>query len=388
VTRLSRRAGLAALMAAALPSWPTLGAPTGRRLSVAVGDSLAAAVAAAQDGDAIELEAGVHRAQAAVVLQRRLRLHAVGGTAVLQAQGAHAEGKALLVLRDGDFEIEGLEFRGARVPAGNGAGIRFERGRLALRRCRFFDNEMGLLSSNLGDTDLSVEDCEFGQAPRHEGLLHHLLYVGRMRSLRLTGSRFNGGWRGDLVKSRAAYNWIEGNRLIDGDEGEASYELDLPNGGQAWVIGNVFGQGPRPQNPALLSFGAEGQPHARSALRVAHNSFVNEAGQPALFVRHWTERLDPGAAPPLCVNNLLLGTAAESAWPAGDGNVWRALEELDRERWPQRVALRAGVAPLPGVAAAPVVDDQALAPAHEPADPLGLRALAAPAQWRPGAFQS
>jgi hypothetical protein len=158
----------------------------------------------------------------------------------------------------------------------------------------------------------------------------------------------------------------------------------------AWVIANVFGQGRHPQNPTLLAFGAEGQPHERSALRVAHNSFVNEAAQPALFVRHWTERLGAGVVAPLCINNLLLGAAAaaEPAWPPGDGNVWRALDELDREHWPRRVALRADAPPLPSVAAAPTADGRSLRPTHEPADPLGLRALAAPHLWRPGAFQS
>jgi hypothetical protein len=48
---------------------------------------------------------------------------------VLHADGLHAEGKALVVVRGGRRpRVENIEFRGARVPHGNGAGIRFERG--------------------------------------------------------------------------------------------------------------------------------------------------------------------------------------------------------------------------------------------------------------------
>jgi hypothetical protein len=48
---------------------------------------------------------------------------------VLLAAGHSAEDKAILVVRNGEVRIENIEFRGTRVPDGNGAGIRFERGR-------------------------------------------------------------------------------------------------------------------------------------------------------------------------------------------------------------------------------------------------------------------
>ena len=44
---------------------------------------------------------------------------------------------SVYVLRSGSFDVENVAFEGARVPDLNGAGIRFERGRLTLRRCRF-----------------------------------------------------------------------------------------------------------------------------------------------------------------------------------------------------------------------------------------------------------
>jgi hypothetical protein len=350
------------------------------------GDRLQEAVAAARDGDTLELEAGEHLAQAAVISQRELTLRGAGGRAVLRAEGAQAEGKALLVVRGGQVLIENLEFHGARVPDSNGAGIRFERGSLTLRRCAFFDNEMGLLSSNSADADLVIEDCEFGRAPRHEGPLHHLLYAGTLRSLTLSGSRFSGGWRGHLLKSRAARNLIVCNQFVDGDNGEASYEIDLPNAGLAWVVGNVLDQGPRPQNLALLAYGAEGRLHPDCALFVAHNSFVNRADAPGAFVRHWPERLPAGSVVDLR-NNLMLGAAVDGSWGrADDGNVWRPLAELDRSAR-DGVRLLPTAAALPWVAAAGSGRGRSLRPTHEITFPVGQRPLAARDRWRPGALQ-
>ena len=320
-----RRRALAGLLALPLATWATPLQAQGRTLAVARGERLDRAVAAAADGDTIELEAGDHHAQTALVLQHRLVLCCPAGRAVLHADGAHAEGKALIVVRQGDVRIEGLEFRGARVPDGNGAGIRFERGRLQLLRCRFIDNENGVLTSNLPGAELRIEECEFGLAPRHPGSLHHLLYVGRIARLRVERSRFSGGWRGHLLKSRAAHNEILCNHLADGDQGEASYEIDLPNAGQAWVLGNVIAQGPRPQNHALLAYGAEGPMHAESRLIVAHNHFVNESGAPAAFIRSWPARLPAGAAMRI-EHNRFYGAADAQSWGRSeDGNRLLAL---------------------------------------------------------------
>lgn len=326
---MRRRSLLAAAVAAPIAACSTHqeAVGTGRTLRVAPGDSLARAVAAARDGDTLALLAGVHAGQAAVITQGRLTLRGEGGKAVLLAAGAEAEGKALIVVRHGDVRIEDLEFRGTRVANGNGAGIRFEGGKLALRRCGFFDNEMGLLSANVADGELSIEDCEFGAAPRHAGLLHHLLYVGRMARLSLTGSRFSGGWRGHLVKSRAAVNHIRCNQLVDGATGGASYLVDLPNGGQCWLQGNVLAQGPGTQNVALVAWGAEAQAHPASHLVVTHNHFLNDAEAPAAFVRSWPERLPTDASLRLA-NNLFVGAAIDGSWGRPeDGNRWRPLTD-------------------------------------------------------------
>jgi hypothetical protein len=260
----------------------------------------------AADGDTIEVLPGEYRGDVAVITQRQLTIRGIGQRPVFSADGRDAEGKAIWVVRDGDIRVENLEFRGARVADGNGAGIRFERGRLHLLRCAFFDNEMGLLSGNVENAELRVEDCEFGAAPQHAGSLHHLLYVGRIGRFILTGSRLHGGWRGHLLKSRARESTIAHNRIDDGAEGQASYEIDLPNGGLARVVGNVVGQSPRTENAVLVAYGAEGAAWPGSALVMVHNRLINRLPEGGQFLKVWPERL-PAGTPVWLVRNLTAG---------------------------------------------------------------------------------
>ena len=306
---------------AALVAHPALADGRQRTLRVGPGEvlgTLRSAVAEAREGDTIELSPGEYRGDVAVVTQPRLTIRGLGAGAVFHADGRDAEGKAILVVRGQDVMVENCEFRGARVPSGNGAGIRFERGRLLVRRCRFFDNEMGLLAANDPSQELAVEDCEFGEAPHHEGLLHHLLYVGAIGAFTLTGSRFGQGWRGHLVKTRALRNRILYNRLDDGLTGEASYELEFPNGGDNLVVGNLIVQSPLSQNPAILSMGAEAHDGMTGSLVLAHNTFVNHGGSEGRFVHLWADRLR-GDTPVRMADNLFVGPGQLDLPAAADG---------------------------------------------------------------------
>lgn len=289
-------------------------------LRVAPGESLAAALRQARNGDTVLLLGGVHRAQAGVIEHARLRLRGEDG-AVLLAEGAHAEGKALLVVRGGEVHIGGIEFRGARVPDGNGAGIRHERGRLVLQDCGFFDNELGLLTSNDGAAEIELERCRFAEVPRKATPGYtHLLYVGRIARARVAHCHFGAGRHGHLLKSRARENLIVANRLgtVAGGGGEASYEVDLPEGGLAEVRGNVLVQGPAGGNAVMLAFGAEGEggaprPHR---LQLLGNSFVQLAGGAGRAVRVHADRLASAVAVD-ARDNLYLG-ALQVAPPFDD----------------------------------------------------------------------
>jgi hypothetical protein len=262
--------------------------------------TIATAAALAKDGDTIEIEAGDYPGDVAVWKQDRLVIRGIGGRVRLVAGGASAEGKAIWVVRGGRITIDNIEFTGARVPDRNGAGIRFEKGHLVVRNCRFLDNENGILTGG-GNLDLEIENSEFGHNGAGDGYSHNL-YVGAIRKLRVTGSYFHHARVGHLLKSRAAENHILYNRLTDESQGRASYELEFPNGGLAYVIGNLIEQSATTENPNIVSFGAEGYKHPTNELYLINNTLIDNLPQSGFFLA-----AKPGFQVVKAYNNLLLG---------------------------------------------------------------------------------
>ena len=352
--RVGRRA---LLLGAASSPWArarTLQAPAaaeGRVLTVgpsAPFKELAAALAAARDGDRIDIFPGTYRGQVAEV-KGRLHLRGLGAGAVFQAPGRLAADTGILVVH-GDVTVENMGFSGARRAYGNGAGIRFMQGRLDVRNCHFSDNEMGLLGSDHPQAELRVVDSVFQAAPRHRGQLHHLLYASTMARLEVQGCRFEGGWRGHLIKSRARENIIRYNLLRDGARGEASYELELAEGGHNVVLGNVIVQAPGTQNRSIVAVGYNAKPQLTHSLVFAYNTVVNQAWWPARFLRLWDHNM-PQAQVLTAAHNLFVGRGdarLPRSLDAG-GNVHLALDQLE-----DPAADRYG--PRQGCMAAPTAD--------------------------------
>lgn len=314
---LSRRSVMAAALLLPLAGRGQVLAGTTWRVGPgALISRMADAVRLAADGDTIEVLAGDHGGDVVVITQRQLTIVGIGEQPVFDAGGRHAEGKAIWVVRNGDLRIENIGFRGARVPSGNGAGIRFERGRLQLQRCSFIDNQMGLLTGNDPGSELHISDCQFADAPRNPGSLPHLLYVGRIARFSIRGSLLRQGNEGHLLKSRARESTIIDNQLDDGQDGRASYEIDLPNGGLARIERNTLVQSPLTENAVMLSYGAEGQPWDDNRLVVKDNTFVNHRAADGSFVRVWADRLPPGT-PVLSSGNRLLGPGSLELGPHG-----------------------------------------------------------------------
>ncbi|QKS30552.1 MAG: hypothetical protein HT579_17505 [Candidatus Accumulibacter similis] len=365
--------------------------PAGGGRTIVVGEreqvrSISEAARLARDGDTIEIRPGEYRRQAVVWTQERLTIRGVGKRPVLIADGDNAEGKALWVVRSAQMTIDNLEFRGARVAAGNGAGIRFETGHLKVVRCAFFDNEMGILTSNAADAVLEVEDSEFGAAPRHAGALHHLLYAGTIARLKVSGSRFQQGHLGHLIKSRARTSSILYNLLVDGATGSASYELEFPNGGVAWVIGNIIGQSATTDNPVVVSYGAEGERWPDNALYLVHNTLVDDTPG-GRFLQVWSDRL-PAGTEVWTINNLLVGRGILAPQGAGrhDGNQSVEVATLvDVDGLP---FVLPQASPLRGRAKAPgFVRGQSLTPTAEFRLPATTLALPPGKPLSPGALQ-
>ncbi|MBT9486024.1 MAG: hypothetical protein IV093_00655 [Rubrivivax sp.] len=349
---------------------------------------LAQALAQAQDGDVIELLPGRYNGEP-MLINKRLTLRGGEGGAqrpVLVADAKNAELRAIWTVRDAEVTVENIEFSGARGRNGSAAGIRLDSGKLTLRRCAFFDNEVGVVTGNNETTELVVEDSEFGRTPQVVGGLFHQLYAGRIHRVSIRGSRFHSGFEGHLIKSRARQTLIAYNLVYDGQDGQSSYEVDLPAGGDAVLIGNIIGQGRGTQNPVVVSYGVEGRTWPRNRLLLSHNTLISDAPL-AWYLRAWADRLGAGTEV-RAVNNLTVGAGVFTLGAGGrfDGN-WPALRSmlddpamLAFELRPD-TSLRGRVDPPGGLAG-----DEAV-PTAEFVLPIGTRPLAPPATWSPGALQ-
>ena len=348
---------------------------------------LADALAAANDGDTIAVLDGEYNGEVGVILQKKLTIRGIGKRPLLRAGGRIAEGKAILVVRDGDITIENIAFQGARAPDGNGAGIRFENGRLLVKNCAFEDNEIGLLTGNVAEAELDIVDSQFSEAPKVTGSLPHLLYAGRIARLSITGSRFHEGFEGHLIKSRARRSVIAYNFIADGPGGSASYEIDLPNGGLVQIIGNIIGKSENAQNRTLVAYGSEGRPWPESALYMSHNTLLSSGAIPARFLRVFEDKL-PAAAPIVVINNLSAGIGLLSPFSSGvfEGN------ERTLGRWLRAPQMLDFALPNDSMLRHRAVDPrrvggQDLSPKAEFTMPIGTRAITPPAAWSAGAFQ-
>ncbi len=232
-----------------------------------------AAAAVARDGDTVLIDPGTYRGDVATWTQDDLTLRGAGGRAHLRADGRSAQGKAIWVIAGDRTRVDRIEFSGATVPDQNGAGIRQEGTDLTVTRSWFHHNQNGILTGADPDSDIVIRRSRFFRSGAGDGYTHNL-YVGAVRSLTVTGSWLWGADVGHELKSRAARNTIVANRISDGDA-TASYSIDLPNGGRSLVAGNVIIQGPRSENPALVSYGAEGLTNPSRTLWVVNNTFVN-----------------------------------------------------------------------------------------------------------------
>jgi len=257
----------------------------------------------AKNGSIIEIEAGVYPEDVAVWRQSNISIRGVGGLVHLKSNGKVAEAKAIWVFKGNNISIENIEFSGARAPNKNGAGIRMVGSNLTLHHCHLHDNEMGILTGRNLTSEIIIENSEFNNNTvdykRHQKLGHNI-YIGEIAKFTLRGSYIHDAEIGHNVKSRAQKNYILYNRITDENFG-SSYLVDLPNGGDAVIIGNIFHQNLINDNYALLSFAAEkNKDQTSSSLYVINNTFVNSAKDSLFITNH-------SLGSTMVINNLFVG---------------------------------------------------------------------------------
>ena len=300
----------------------------------------------AQDGDTIEIDAGAYPKDAATWKQNNLTIRAVGGKAHLKADGANAEGKGIWVIRGNNVTIENIEFSGAKVSDNNGAGIRVEGAGLTIRNCYFHDNQNGILTGANETSDILIENTEFSHNGAGDGQSHNI-YIGAVRSFTLKYSYSHHAQVGHNVKSRARTNYILYNRIMDEADGNSSYDIDISNGGIAYVIGNLIEQGSKTENSGIISYGAEGLHSSPNEFYLINNTVVNDRPQGGVFVFVKT-----GTGPVRIVNNLFIGKGRiEAAGGEESHNIMGDKNELispltyDYRLKPNAKAVNAGIEP-------------------------------------------
>jgi hypothetical protein len=236
------------------------------------------AAAAAQNGDDIQIDAGTYGNDTAVWSANNLTIEGVGGRAVLDDTGyAIPNRKGIFVLFGANTTVKNITFQGAHDAAGadrNWAGIRAQGSSLTVLDCGFLHNDDGILGGDGAASDVTVRRSEFGFNGWGDGFSHNL-YIGHARSFTLTDSYTHDSVVGHLVKSRAATNTIAYDRILD-NQGTGSYEVDLPNGGASYLVGNAIEQGPNSQNSTVITYAEEGATNPVQELYVINDTVVND----------------------------------------------------------------------------------------------------------------
>lgn len=331
--------------------------------------TLAAAIAVASPNHIIELDAGTYQGTAALAVVNKdgLTIRGVGGRAIFDPQGLNTQGKGTWVVQANNTVVENVEMLGATVHDNNGAAIRFEGQNLTVLNSYFHHNQNGLLSSISHSGTIVIAFSEFAHNGYGDGYTHNI-YINAADAFIFMHNYSHHARVGHLVKSRATTNYILYNRLMDEAAGTGSYELDLPNGGDSIVIGNLIQQSSTTENPSIIAYGEEGISTNGSNLYLINNTIVNDR-QSGTFV--WNPQANGFV---YARNNLFVGPGTQFI---GNGDFSNNLQTnspqfLDRSNFDYRLTANSpgiNMGVDPGGTLAPIYQyrrdaDRELRPVH------------------------
>ena len=200
--------------------------------------------------DTIVLAPGLYY-QAAIVSTPNITIRGEPGA---HMTGVAAEGKAALVIKSSGVVVDGIECSNISVRDRNGACIRIEGADLTVRNVHFHDNEEGVLGG-VGGT-VVIENSRIEQ--NGYGGQAHGVYISEkvdtfiFRNNQIVRTK----GKGHDLKSRAQRTIIK-NNIFAGLDGENSRAIDLPNGGDVVIRGNVFEKGPNSDNRDMIGLALE-----------------------------------------------------------------------------------------------------------------------------------
>ena len=241
----------------------------------------------AQDGDRVEIQPGEYF-DCAIWTANKLVVEGVGNPDKVVITDKSCQGKALFITVGQGITIRNLTLTRARVPDGNGAGIRGEGKDLVVDGVRFVNNQNGILSGTTGGS-MIVRNSLFDRNGACDAACAHGLYVGNLDLLQVEQTQFIGTKRGHHIKSRALRTEVTSCTIQDGPDGTASYEIEIPNGGSLVARGNTIEKGRKAENHSgVIVIGAEGVTHPTREITVENNTFANDGPWETIFVNNQT----------------------------------------------------------------------------------------------------
>ena len=283
MNRGRRRLLDAAAAATCTIGWPALTAQAVLRSEptasiIAAGKRFASLQEACDAASRVVLSSGRLEGLAACVATRR-PVHVRGHGTALRSPGIQDKG---IIIVNADLVLEDVDVSGARSSARNGAGVRVQGGRVTLHDMELHDNENGLLGPGRGGVvTLEVERCAVHDNGDGSGYSHGL-YVGFAASFVCRDSRFWSTRVGHHVKSRAAVTAILRCELGTGFDGNESYNVDAPQGGEVALRDCLLRQGRQTSNPTMVHYGGEPAPHPGGSFAVERCRFESHAGGTAI----------------------------------------------------------------------------------------------------------
>ncbi|MCO6460972.1 MAG: T9SS type A sorting domain-containing protein [Saprospiraceae bacterium] len=222
-------------------------------------------VSLVDDGDIIYIYGGTYENDACVWRKSNLSFVGViteGNRPVIKFDGYIPNRKGIWVFdspgSSDNIYIANLIFDGAKVTdadGGNGAGIRFQAKNLRVENCLFRNCQNGILEGNQSVTGSKVTllFCEFYNNG-YSGYEHHI-YINASTDTLEVGACYFHHPRGEAnsLKTRAQNAFIIGN-LIDEADGNGSYEINIAQGGNNIIMGNIIIQGPSGGNHGIVGY--------------------------------------------------------------------------------------------------------------------------------------
>jgi hypothetical protein len=260
--------------------------------------SQAATVAA--DGDVVRIDPGIY-SDCAIWTASRLVIEATGPGVLIA--GKTCAGKGIFITVGADITIRGITFADASVIIHNGAGIRAAGDNLTVEGSRFLNNENGILAGGGPNSVLRITDSTFvGNGACIEACAHGVYAGEHIYLLDIERCVFLDTKIAHHIKSRALNTIVRDSRIEDGPDGTSSYLIDVPDGGNALIQGNVMEKGARSDNPGVaISIGEGSANNPSSVLLIRDNLFRSDLSTRTAFVR------DSASIPVELVGNTLSG---------------------------------------------------------------------------------